>query len=198
MTGRPSKNFHGVGIGPLSKILAVKQKILSIWSAISSQKNLLRICVKLLLKAAKLYVVRAFFRSLLFTALILHGKHFSCKKMIQYHKSAGFRNCITAIVVFYQTNGTKVKIDRLVHFIYEPFFKPAVGLNIFNLRATIAAMNDPLYKYQFKYRNIYTVDNYRQITCISTGEKFAFSYTGTAQKLHRHRLQVLKVQITYS
>ena len=151
-----------------------------------------------MLEAAKLYVVRAFFRSLLFTALILHGKHFSCKKMIQYHKSAGFRNCITAIVVFYQTNGTKVKIDRLVDFIYEPFFKPAVGLNIFNLRATIAAMNDPLYKYQFKYRNIYTVDNYRQITCISTGEKFAFSYTGTAQKLHRHRLQVLKVQITYS
>ena len=112
--------------------------------------------------------------------------------MIQYHKSAGFRNCITAIVVFYQTNGTKVKIDRLVDFIYEPFFKPAVGLNIFNLRATIAAMNDPLYKYQFKHKNIYTVDNYRQVTGISTGENFAFSYTGTAQKLYRQVFQVLK------
>ena len=26
MTGRLSKNFHGVGIGPLSKILAVKEE----------------------------------------------------------------------------------------------------------------------------------------------------------------------------
>ena len=26
MTGKPAKNFHGVGIGPLSKTLAVKRK----------------------------------------------------------------------------------------------------------------------------------------------------------------------------
>ena len=43
-----------------------------------------------------------------------------------------------------------MKIDRLVDFIYEPFFKPAIGLNIFNLRTTIAAIDDPLYKFQFK------------------------------------------------
>ena len=30
MTGRLSKNFHGVGIGPLSKILAIKEKDLNI------------------------------------------------------------------------------------------------------------------------------------------------------------------------
>ena len=36
------------------------------------------------------------------------------------------------------------------------FFKPAVGLN---LGATIAAMNDPLYKYQLS--KIYTVNVYR-------------------------------------
>ena len=29
MTGKLSKNFHGVGIGPLSKILAVKYYIFS-------------------------------------------------------------------------------------------------------------------------------------------------------------------------
>ena len=29
MTGEPAKNFHGVGIGPLSKILAVKSKMKS-------------------------------------------------------------------------------------------------------------------------------------------------------------------------
>ena len=32
MTGGPSKNFHGVGIGPLSKILAVKWIILILWA----------------------------------------------------------------------------------------------------------------------------------------------------------------------
>ena len=37
MTGELSKNFHGVGIGPLSKILAVKQM------------NLIKILVRLIL-----------------------------------------------------------------------------------------------------------------------------------------------------
>ena len=31
MTGKLSKNFHGVGIGPLSKILAVKYLHISTW-----------------------------------------------------------------------------------------------------------------------------------------------------------------------
>jgi hypothetical protein len=35
MTGQLSKNFHGVGIGPLSKILAVKLKEIEI-SVVSS------------------------------------------------------------------------------------------------------------------------------------------------------------------
>ena len=30
MTGKLSKNFHGVGIGPLSKILAVKEKVMGL------------------------------------------------------------------------------------------------------------------------------------------------------------------------
>ena len=40
---------------------------------------------------------------------------------------------------------------------------------------------------------LYTVNNYKQVTDISTGENFAFSYTSTAQKLYRQVLQVLKV-----
>ena len=34
----------------------------------------------------------------------------------------------------------------------------------------------------------YTVNNYRQVTGVPTGENFAFSYTGTAQKLYRQVL----------
>ena len=39
MTGKLSKNFHGVGIGPLSKILAVKWRNLSQTGKIGSGKN---------------------------------------------------------------------------------------------------------------------------------------------------------------
>jgi hypothetical protein len=33
-----------------------------------------------------------------------------------------------------------------------------------------------------------TVNNYRQVTGMTTGENFAFSYTGTARKLYRQML----------
>ena len=40
---------------------------------------------------------------------------------------------------------------------------------------------------------LYTVNDYRYVTGISTGENFVFSFTGTAQKLYRQILLVLKV-----
>ena len=39
MTGKLSKNFHGVGIGPLSKILAVKKYSKFLTVLINSAKN---------------------------------------------------------------------------------------------------------------------------------------------------------------
>ena len=42
MTGGLSKNFHGVGIGPLSKILAVKVKISQNFVAFSEYMNFKR------------------------------------------------------------------------------------------------------------------------------------------------------------
>ena len=47
MTGEPAKNFHGVGIGPLSKIWAVKY-VLHSHGIISS--NVLKILKKIILK----------------------------------------------------------------------------------------------------------------------------------------------------
>ena len=42
-------------------------------------------------------------------------------------------------------------------------------------------------------KTAYTVSN-GYVTSISTGENFAFLYTGTAEKIYRQVLQVLKLQ----
>ena len=48
MTGELSENFHGVGIGPLSKILAFKYLLTT--QFLTAEKVIFSMCMKLLFK----------------------------------------------------------------------------------------------------------------------------------------------------
>ena len=55
MTGKLSKNFHGVGIGPLSNILVVKSKVQI--SSVTKQKKFMKTIMKIITKINNDYLL---------------------------------------------------------------------------------------------------------------------------------------------